>query len=418
MRNSRRNDETTAAPDKLDTILRVAAACFSEKGFDATSLEEIAKKVNLHKATLYHYIESKQDILYQCLTRSFDDYGAPIEMLSDETVPVLDRLRRFFHSLAQAQNSVFGKCVAGVGAKGLGHEPGSRIREFRREIDHAIRELIEEGISRGEIRQCRVQEVSAIIFGAFNWVATWHSPDKGFPLEEIVDAFLDIVINGLVVDPELWLENSRDLSRLSDSDFGLNLVHSKVSEQSDKRIEILTTAAQFFSKKGYDGTSLKEISQKVGLHKATLYHYVSSKGDLVYQCLERSFIDLDDVMNAIDSSDADPTEKLMFFLKHLIKAQNSDFGRCLNLISPDQLPPDERELFILFKGRLDKIVQKLLSESVDAGKIRYIHPTIGASFLFGASNWVPHWRKSGDDPGLDTISGVLFRVFFAGIVAR
>ncbi|MFX9722031.1 helix-turn-helix domain-containing protein, partial [Acinetobacter baumannii] len=56
--------------DKLELILRQAARLFSERGYATTSLDDVADALEMHKATLYHYISGKEEILYRCLIRS------------------------------------------------------------------------------------------------------------------------------------------------------------------------------------------------------------------------------------------------------------------------------------------------------------------------------------------------------------
>ncbi len=408
-----RIDETG---EKHDEILRAAAACFSRKGFDATSLDEIARIVGLHKASLYHYVEGKQDILYQCLARSFRDFEPAVEFLRDDSVPVIDRMRFFFRSLAVAQNSIYGRCLIGVGTQGLGHEPGSRIRAFRRRLDYAMRALLEEGIERGEIRPCRVPVVSAMIFGAFNWIGTWHDPARGLLLDWVVDDFLDIAIDGLATDPGHWLaDGGRAAARAG---LGIEAHAAPVPDGHDKRSEVLRAAADVFAEKGYEGTSLNDIAVRVNLHKASLYHYMTSKSDLLVQCLETSFANLREVAAAVERSDVPPLDRLAFFLRHLVAAQSSDFGRCVNLIRPEVMPQKDAQRVIAFKERLDRIARDLLTEAMARGDIRQMHPVTAAAFLFGASNWVPHWRRPGRDPELPVIMDSFLRLYLAGLKPR
>lgn len=406
----------TPAGDKRDEILLAAATCFSRKGFDATSLDEIAGIVGLHKASLYHYVEGKQDILYQCLARSFGDIEAAEEFLRDDAVPVLDRIRRFFRDLAAAQNSVYGRCLIGVGAQGLGHEPGSRIRAFRRRLDYSFRALLEEGIERGEIRPCRVPVVSAMIFGAFNWIGTWLNPVRDLSLERVSDDFLSIVCDGLAADPAHWLAGGgRAAAEAGRAGFE---VVPALADPGDKRTAILRAAADVFAEKGYEGTSLNDIAQRVGLHKASLYHYMSGKSDLLVQCLETSFANLRDVARIAERAELPPLDRLAYFFRNLVAAQCSDFGRCVNLIRPEILPEADARRVVAFKATLDRMARGLLTQAMESGDIRSIHPVSAAAFLFGASNWVPHWHRPERDPDLDTICNSFLRLYLAGVRSR
>lgn len=183
--------------DKLTAILRVAAQLFAENGYEATSLDSIADRLGMHKATLYHYAESKESILYQCLVRSFEDLESVVARMADRSIPVLERLHDFAAQLARAQNNDFGRCLALVGARPVNQVPGGVIRKFQKRLDTTVRNLITEGIADGSIRPCNPGLASALIFGALNWVPRWYRTDGKLSVDQISEAFVDIFANGL-----------------------------------------------------------------------------------------------------------------------------------------------------------------------------------------------------------------------------
>ncbi|MCC6949779.1 MAG: TetR family transcriptional regulator [Bradyrhizobiaceae bacterium] len=399
--------------EKLDVILRTAAQCFSEKGFAATSLDEISKRVGLHKATLYHYVRSKDDILYSCLVRSFRDYSSALAHIEDQTIPCLERLRFFFRNFIYAQNNLFGRCVSAVGVEALGHEPGSRIRKFRRHLDHTVRALLEEGIAKGEIRPCPVPVASAAIFGAFTWISRWHQPGKGISLEQVCEEFLRIFIDGLAAKPGSWSPARRQSQPRKHAQAAAN-----ANEPHGKLTEILLAAAQCFTEQGYESASLVDIAEKVHLHKATLYHYIKSKNELLLKCLERSFSDLNELAVYVKNTKISPIERLEYFFRKLVLAQNSDFGRCMNLISPQPVDDESGAKIREFQRRLDRIARDLIQAGIDTGELKPTHPVIAAAFLFGSTNWIPHWFKPGRNLGLEAISDEFLRIFYCGIRSR
>jgi AcrR family transcriptional regulator len=148
----RRPPSTQKHEDKRTAILRTAAQLFAANGYEATSLDMIADQLGIHKATLYHYVDNKESILFQCLVMSFGDLDAVIERMKDRSIPVLERLRIFVRSLAAAQNNDFGRCLVLVGSRPLDQAPGDSIRQFQRRLDMTVRDLITEGIADGSFR--------------------------------------------------------------------------------------------------------------------------------------------------------------------------------------------------------------------------------------------------------------------------
>lgn len=183
--------------DKRIAILRTSAQLFATHGYEATSLDKISEQLGMHKATLYHYIKSKDEVLYQCLVKSFEDLDLVLEKMHDRTVPVLERLHEFAVRLAHAQNNDFGRCLVLVGTRPLGLSPDSDIRKFQRKLDACVRDLVTEGIASGHIKPCNPGLVSAMLFGTLNWVPQWYRADGRLSIDEVVDAFMTMLAQGI-----------------------------------------------------------------------------------------------------------------------------------------------------------------------------------------------------------------------------
>jgi AcrR family transcriptional regulator len=183
--------------DKLTAILRTAAQLFAVNGYEATSLDMIANQLGMHKATLYHYVDNKESILYQCLVKSFGDLDSVMKSMEDRSIPVLHRLRLFVRSLAVAQNNDFGRCLVLVGSRPLDITPSGKIRQFRRRLDATVRALVTEGIADGSIKSCQPSLFSALLFGALNWVPRWYSEAGSLSIQEVADSFMDMLTQGI-----------------------------------------------------------------------------------------------------------------------------------------------------------------------------------------------------------------------------
>jgi AcrR family transcriptional regulator len=193
----RRNPGGVRHDDKRTAILRTAAQLFAAHGYEATSLDMIADQLGMHKATLYHYVDNKVSILYQCLVMSFGDLDSVMKSMEDRSIPVLERLRMFVRSLALAQNNDFGRCLVLVGSRPLDMMPGGEIRQFQRRLDNTVRALITEGIADGSIKPCHPGLFSALLFGALNWVPRWYSETGKLDVSEVVDTFMEMLIHGI-----------------------------------------------------------------------------------------------------------------------------------------------------------------------------------------------------------------------------
>jgi AcrR family transcriptional regulator len=186
--------------DRRGEILRTAARLFAERGFEATSLDAIADELGMHKATLYHYVSGKQEVLYRCLVKSFEDLDEVIVTVQDKSQPLTVRLRYFALALARAQNSEYGRCLTMVGARPLEGGSSDDIRDFQRKLDATVRGLVKEGIASGELRPTDPGLVSAMLFGTLNWVPHWYRPEGRLSLDDIVNRFVDMLVDGIRAD--------------------------------------------------------------------------------------------------------------------------------------------------------------------------------------------------------------------------
>jgi len=182
--------------DKRTAILRTSAQLFAANGYESTSLDMIADQLGMHKATLYHYVDNKESILYQCLVKSFGDLDTVMTRMEDRSIPVLERLRLFVRSLALAQNNDFGRCLVLVGSRPL-ELTGNEIRQFQRRLDTTVRALITEGIADGSIKPCHPGLFSALLFGALNWVPHWYRDSGKLGVEEVANQFMDMITQGI-----------------------------------------------------------------------------------------------------------------------------------------------------------------------------------------------------------------------------
>ncbi len=183
--------------DKLTLILRTAALLFAEHGYDATSLDMIAEQLGMHKATLYHYIDGKESILFQCQLRSFTDLDEVEAHARDRSLGVLARLRYFTVHLARAQHNEFGRCLVLIGPKPLAEAAGGEIRRIQRRLDTIVRDLIKEGHASGELDVPDPALAGAMLFGALGWVPRWYSPQGRYAVDEIANAFFDLFERGI-----------------------------------------------------------------------------------------------------------------------------------------------------------------------------------------------------------------------------
>lgn len=198
-------EETTAAEPseeqgRLPEIRRAAARLFREQGYTSTSIQEVAEAVGMLKGSLYYYIDSKEQLLFDIIRDAHEHSLANVRALAQTDAPALEVLRTFIegHVLANVDN------LAEMGVffhdfRHLSDEHRAEIIAERDEYDAFVRDLIDRGKQEGSIDPDADTVLMAMgILGMINWIYQWYRPDGSATPEEIGHAVADLVISGLV----------------------------------------------------------------------------------------------------------------------------------------------------------------------------------------------------------------------------
>ena len=182
---------------KREAVLRAAVRMFNEKGFHATSLDDVAASLGISKRTIYHYLANKDQVLLECVTIGLGQLREAAAEARARPGTGRDRLMRFLRRYAEVNMEDFGRCVIRTGDEVLSAESRPRFRQLKREIDMAMRAMIADAIADGSIAPVDVKLAAFTLAGALNWPARWHAAEGGMSAGEISGAMVDMLMNGL-----------------------------------------------------------------------------------------------------------------------------------------------------------------------------------------------------------------------------
>jgi AcrR family transcriptional regulator len=181
-------------------IVEVAAQVFAELGFRKATLDDIAGRLGISRATLYHYVEGKEDLLHQVIGNVSERHALLLdEVLARPGLTPSARLAEAIRTLVQ----VFGSNadVMRVFLREESELPAELLTEHRHwkaKSDEAMRRIVSAGIEAGEFRPNDPKLASFAIFGMVNWLHVWYRPGGDASLEEIGDAFVEFALGGLM----------------------------------------------------------------------------------------------------------------------------------------------------------------------------------------------------------------------------
>lgn len=182
-------------------MLETAIHFFNRSGFHATSMEAIAGKLGLTKGTLYHYYESKQQLLYECLLHSVEEGRALAEQAGRAGGCGAAKLERFlrlqFRTLAGSSGSSW--LFADISA--LPADEYTEVRRRSRVVDQLIQRFVADGVADGSLRDTNPKIAEFFLLGALNWVPRWYRPEGALSSEELADIFVRLMLDGLRAPP-------------------------------------------------------------------------------------------------------------------------------------------------------------------------------------------------------------------------
>lgn len=183
-----------------DEILKASAHIFSQQGFHAASMQDIADAVSLQKASLYHHFTSKQDILVALLDRALDIIIERLEEVVSMPLPPEEKLRQAMttYLLALAEHQDLASVLL-LEYRSL--EPEFRAHHIPRRdrFEHIWRDLVQEGKNAGVFNSAQPSLAGRALLGVMNWTITWYRRDGPLPIEQIADQFTQLFLQGLLV---------------------------------------------------------------------------------------------------------------------------------------------------------------------------------------------------------------------------
>ena len=182
---------------KREAVLRTAAQLFNEKGYLASTLEEVAERLNVSKPTVYYYVDSKDAILFECVRIGLEMLQAAIREVDAAGGSAIDKLLAAMRQYAKIVTMDFGMCVIRVGEDPLPPAARLKLRRMKAGLDHEFRALIRQGIAEGSIAPCDPKLAAFTIAGALSWIGRWYRPDGGLEPAAIAEHCIRTLMLGL-----------------------------------------------------------------------------------------------------------------------------------------------------------------------------------------------------------------------------
>jgi AcrR family transcriptional regulator len=184
-------------------IVAAAVGLFSEKGFDATSVQEIVERAQVTKGALYHYYRSKDDLLYEIYHALINEQLTDLDRILAAGQAPPATVRTLIVDLVETTSARL--CETAVFTREmhkLADDRMAALRADRRRYHEAFRKLVARGQREGAFATTASPEiVTLIVFGIVNQLPQWYRPEGEKSPRQLADEIADFVLAGLRIAP-------------------------------------------------------------------------------------------------------------------------------------------------------------------------------------------------------------------------
>jgi len=194
-----RNGVGLPPSERAEQVYTAALRLFKEKGYHATSMQDIAAAVGLYKGSLYHYIGGKQDLLVQVFHRAMGGLVADVEEIAaDTSLRPSAQLRLIVAAHVEAVCTNLDALTVYLHEwRALAGDAFASVHAQSERYTALVAEIVGRGVTLGEFDAPDVQIATLGVLGMCNWVCQWYHPDGRLGPAEIAVRFADLVLDGL-----------------------------------------------------------------------------------------------------------------------------------------------------------------------------------------------------------------------------
>ena len=183
---------------KRDAVIKAAGQAFSKRGYHNTSLEEVAKALQVSKGTLYNYVEDKQAILFECHEMALDIGERAFDFSKEHPGTGAEVLEATLCRYIELLTEELGACAVLMEVDALRPDDRERIAKRRNLFERSFVKIIQKGIKDGSMKSVDPKLAVFTFMGAINWMPRWFSPDGRLSGAEVARQMTDLLLTGLV----------------------------------------------------------------------------------------------------------------------------------------------------------------------------------------------------------------------------
>jgi AcrR family transcriptional regulator len=184
-----------------------------------------------------------------------------------------------------------------------------------------------------------------------------------------------------------------------------------------KNKEIHNMVARLFAYRGYHHTSLREIARELGMNQSSLYHYFTSKEDVLFGLMNDAMNKVLGKLEEIYASELSAEDKLKMVLHSYIQSYAGDQERLILLVNEMNSLTETNRLILVDKQRqYVQLIKSILKELVYEDKMKEIDASVATFAFFGMVHYTIKWYRKDGPITLDQLTRLFVEIFTRGIL--
>ncbi len=393
-------DKSAQHTAKREAILSESARLFNSKGARATTLADVAATLGLTKTSLYYYVRTKEDLIFQCYASTLNHMMSKLDQIADAHDSARERISAYivahFDDIRKAKQGQGYHMAALLEIASLKGEKREQIEALYIQMFLKLRSFIIEGISSGELRSVKPTTTTRAILGALDWAFYWLEPVPNDEIPELANAAISILLDGIAATAETYsstagLETQQTISSGFDRE-----AQNKLKQEA-----FFKAGTRYFNRKGFSGTSLDEIAEFLNVSKGAFYYHIKSKDDLLAHCYEYSLDKQELAYKQIQATHDSGLQKIVHACHALFILQNSEQGPLIRYNTITALDEERRKPILRRTRNANRILREFVEQGLEDGSIRPINTLVAENLITGSVNAAMElsaWRPVTDVP--------------------
>ena len=401
---------------KRAAVLSCAAKLFNTKGARSTTLADVAGRLGLTKTSLYYYVATKEDLIYQCYDANMRQAHAQLDARRPHSrrshICLMAFLESQLNTMLSALDGEGNFYAAPLEVASLKVEHREALEGEYRRLSKRLIALLEQGIALGTIRPCNAVVTMRAMIGALDWSFYWLYEMPRAEAASVIGVLRDLFTFGLLAKPGSNV-SATDIASLPLA--AEEQAFDRDTQNRRKQEAFLKAGTRCFNQKGFSGTSLDEIAEQLQVSKGAFYYHFANKEALLTQCFDYTLDQLEGIVAGVERLDVTPGSKLDIACRQIFALQNSDQGPLVHFNAITALPPAVRQRLLARLAAVHATLEKAVTDAIDCGEFRDLPAGIVIQLLTGALNAAMDLGNWQPIDNIDLSAADYFSVFFQGL---